>query len=152
MKREWLDNPFWENPEKTVMKAILKTTDDQDRVTHQVMTIQKTAPNDPEDINPDWIEIMDQIGLDKIDSNTEERATILLKEQELKELQEENKKKSEKLSELFNIKLEAFDIEEVKNSTNKELKTRLRRAKSKVEVNVYAMMIIMEAIQNESKE
>lgn len=151
MKREWLDNPFWDNPEKTLIKAILKTTDSQGRVTHQVITLQEKNPDDPSDFNPDWKEVVEQIGIDKIDQNTLDREENRKREEEAKLAKEEQLKKADHLQRLFKLKLEAFEIEEVKNSNNRELKGKLRRAKSSIEVNIFAMMIVMEAMDNDNK-
>lgn len=149
MKREWLDNPFWENETHTVMKAILRMEDeDSGRVTTQVMTIEKGSEEDP---NPDWQEVIDQIGVEKIDANTNERFTRLAQEEEARRLREQEVEQAKKLEQLFNAKLQAFEIDEVKHSTNRALKARLRRAKTIIEVNVYAMMIVMESIEDESQ-
>jgi len=43
--------------------------------------------------------------------------------------------------------LEIFETEEIKNSKNRKLKGKLRRAKSKIEVNLYAMMLLQEVLE-----
>jgi hypothetical protein len=57
--------------------------------------------------------------------------------------------RARKLEELFNYKLEVFETEEIKNSKNRKLKSKLRRAKSKIEVNLYAMMLLKEVLEPE---
>ena len=69
------------------------------------------------------------------------------------EAEVEKQKKSEeararKLEELFKYKLETFEIEEIKESKNRVLKSKLRRSKSIPEVNLYAMMIVKESIED----
>ena len=54
--------------------------------------------------------------------------------------------RARKLEELFNYKLEIFETEEIKNSKNRKLKSKLRRAKSKVEVNLFAMLLLKEEL------
>ena len=54
-------------------------------------------------------------------------------------------RKAAKLKELFTIKLEAFEIEEVKNSDNKDLRSRIRKSTSAVEISACVAMIMMEA-------
>ena len=44
---------------------------------------------------------------------------------------------------LFNAKAEAFDMDVVKNSTNREIKNKIRRASSIMEVSVYTAMLHM---------
>jgi len=67
---------------------------------------------------------------------------------------EENQKKAEEAREvhinrvkqetLFEMKLEAFEIETIKNSKNKELKKCIRKAKTLIEVQAYSTMILQE--------
>ena len=60
--------------------------------------------------------------------------------------------KARKMEELFNYKMEAFEGEEIKNCKNRKLKSKLRRAKSKIEVDLYAMMVLQEHLADEEKE
>ena len=43
-----------------------------------------------------------------------------------------------------------FEIEEIKESTNRKLKSKIRKAKNQVEMTAYATMLLME-IMNESE-
>ena len=63
-----------------------------------------------------------------------------------KKLEHERAKKLEKL---FEYKLETFEIPEIQMSKNRLLKSKLRRSKSIPEVNLYAMMIVKESLQDE---
>lgn len=150
MNKTWLDNPFWLNPDKTQLKAIMKIEGDDGVHTTQVMTVpQLDKDGNP---NPDFDDIISQVGEEKINNNTDERENRHRKEKEAKRLREADHDKSKKLETLFEAKLEAFEIPEIKNSKNRELKTSLRRSKSIVEVNIYSMMIVMEYIENEKTE
>jgi hypothetical protein len=146
MKREWKDNAFWDNEEKTQIKAILEIVADDGVKTSQVMTIRN------DNNNPDWKEVLDVIGEDVLNKNTEDRKEKKFKEEEALKLREQDIKLAKKLEDLFEAKLEAFNVEEIKKSTNRDLKSRLRRSKSIYEVNLYATMIMMESIENESGE
>ena len=44
---------------------------------------------------------------------------------------------------LFAAKLEAFEIEEVKNSKNRELKSKIRKAKTILEVTAFTAAVIL---------
>jgi len=149
MERQWKDNPFWDNEEKTRLKAILVITDDNGQTTSQVVTVNKFNGGV---INDDWIDILETIGEDKIDANTLGRINKRKEEEEARRLKEKDIENSKKLEKLFEAKLQAFEIEEIKNSTNRDIKSKLRRSKSMVEVNLYAMMILMEAIENETQD
>lgn len=144
MERQWKDNPFWDNEDKTAVKAILQLTE-EGKTTSQVLTVKKY---NGDDINPDWADIMDTVGEELIDKNTKERIEKKAKEKEAHKLRNADIENSKRLEKLFEAKLEAFEIDEIKKSTNRELKTRLRRSKSLVEVNLYSMMIMMEEIEN----
>jgi len=146
MIRKWQDNAFWENNTKTRVTGILVVEEEDGKTTSNVVHVSPGVNND----NPDWIELMDQVGEEKITQNTEERLNRKKREREAQELKEKERAHARNLQELFNAKLAAFEVDEIKQSKNRALKSRLRRAKSIVEVNVYAMMIVMEQLENES--
>ena len=91
------------------------------------------------------------MGEELINKNTEER--IVRKENEKKEehLKKEEHAKARKLEELFSYKMEAFEVEEIKSCKDRKLKAKLRRAKSKIEVDLYAMMILQKHLEEEEK-
>jgi hypothetical protein len=53
---------------------------------------------------------------------------------------------------LFNYKLEAFEVEQIKNSKNTELKRMIRKSKSIIEVQAYATILIMKELENATEE
>lgn len=148
MIREWEKNAFWENPENKILKAILTITNDVGVKTTQQVTVAEKAFNGDE--NPDFKEIMEQVGLEIIDKNTKERADRRDLQMSMEKKRRDDAQKAKDLEQLFESKLKAFEIEEVKKSNNRALKTKLRRAKSKIEVNIYTMMIVMEEMSNET--
>ena len=64
--------------------------------------------------------------------------------QKVRARKEEDRIKSEERELLFRAKAQALQIEEVKNSTNKELTQRLRRAVNIIEVQALATTILIE--------
>ena len=148
--RKWMDNAFWETDEKQMLNCILEMEDDVGRVTRQVMKLRKT--DDEGNDNPDFIEVVDQLGEELITTNTNERNVRKKREaEEVKQRQLEHAK-ARKLEQLFNYKLEAFEIDDIKNSKNRQLKSKLRRAKNRVEVDLYAIMIVMEEMKKREEE
>jgi hypothetical protein len=147
MKIRWHNDSFWDNEDKTRAKAIRIITDDEGRETNTVMTINKLNPDGSP--NPDWDSLMEEVGVDTIDKFSEERLKRHEDERKAHEQQHTDRKNAELLEKLFNAKLEAFEIQDIKDSKNRDLKRRLRRAKSLTEVNLYAMMIVKESIENE---
>lgn len=148
--KKWLDNAFWETEEKEMLNCILEIRDDVDRVHRSVMKIKKYKDDGSE--NPDFIEVVDALTEKLIDDNTEERRKRKQAEREEKQQREIEHAKARKLEKLFEYKLEAFEVEEIKNSKNRQLKSKLRRAKNKVEVDLYAMMILMEELKKKEEE
>ena len=72
-------------------------------------------------------------------------------EREAREQRRLEKEKADELQRLFEAKIKAFEIDDIKNSKNRALKAKLRKAKNLVEVNIYSMMIVMEELENGSE-
>ena len=63
---------------------------------------------------------------------------------------QEQKQKAEQqareLEVLFDAKIKVLEVEQIKNTTNKTLKSKLRRSKNLIELNMYAQLILMEEL------
>ena len=147
--RRWLDNAFWETEEKKQLNCILEIQDDAGRVTRQVMLLNKTdAEGNP---NPDFDEVVEALTEEVIDKETEDRVVRKKAEKEEHIQREKEHAKARKLEKLFNYKLEAFEVEDIKNSTNRKLKGKLRRAKSRIEVDMWSIMILQEQLNKDTE-
>lgn len=146
--RKWADDSFWESYDQNRITSILTTVDDEGRETKQQLTVSRFDPEG--NPNPDFQEILDQVGEEKISENTTARNERKVKERELQHQKKLEREKADKLQRLFEYKIEAFEIDSIKNSKNRALKSKLRKAKNIVEVNIFSMMIVMEEINNES--
>jgi hypothetical protein len=151
--KKWLDNAFWETDEKHQLNCILELEDDVGRVTRQVMKLNRTDKEG----NPNSMfdEVLGELGEEVIDNNTQERKDRKNAEKEEKKQRDVEHKKARKLEELFNYKLSVFEVDEIKNSKNRKLKGKLRRAKSEVEVQLWAIEIMRESLaesENGGKE
>jgi len=142
--RKWLDNAFWHNDEKEIAEAILVITDDEGRNINQVVTVRKFDQN--ENINPDWEELISQVSVEQIDKNTAERKERKEKEAEIHAQRKKAEEQARELEQLFDAKIKILEIDQIKNTENKELKSKLRRAKNVVEMNLYAQLIMMEEL------
>ena len=138
--RKWLDNAFWETEEKKQLNCILEIKDDAGRVTRQVMLLNRT--DDEGNPNPDFDDVVASLTEEVIDKETENRNVRKKAEKEEHIQREKEHRKARKLEKLFNYKLEAFEVEDIKNSTNRKLKGKLRRAKSRIEVDMWSIMIL----------
>lgn len=139
-----MNHAFWENYQKDRITGILVIKGSNGKETTQQLTISKFAEDGS--VNPDFQEIVDQLGTDRIDENTNNRARRKAVEAKQRYLREQHKKKQAQLAELFDAKLQAFEIEEIKNSTNRELKAKIRKSKNILELQIYAQMLLREEL------
>lgn len=131
-------NPRWLNVEKTHVMC---------EFSYEGGPVVTAAIMDTKEGNPDWAEIMSSFTQEEIDANT----TNIIKNDQEKRLEQENKNKQRREEQkqtmkneaLFAAKLEAFEIEQVKNSKNRKLKTSIRKAQSIIEVNAYTTILLM---------
>ncbi len=149
MKKEWR-HPFWENYQKDRITCKLVITHENGEVTSSTSTVSKYDKNGK--ITKDYNDVIAATPVEKINKNTEER------EQRHKDNRLNDKRKhaereaARKLEQLFNAKLEVFEIESIKNSTNRKAKSKIRRSKNQYEMMAYAIMLIQEEdAKNESK-
>lgn len=135
MAREII-NPRWGNTEKTQVIAKFRYDDGRELIA-SITNIDGQAPN------PDWVEVMETFGEAEIDRITAEdlEGHVLRKQQRLEQRQL-NIERMQKEA-LFNVKAEAFDMDVVKNSTNRDIKNKIRRASTITEVYTYTALLHM---------
>lgn len=147
-ERKWLDNAFWETPRKQVLNCISEeVVDGKDR--RQVYKLDKFRDDGTE--CPMFKEVVEYLGEDVIERSTAKRYEQKAREAELEKQRKLEQANAKKLEKLFEYKLETFEIPEIKESKNRALKSKLRRSKSIPEVNLWAMVIVKEALDNEEK-
>jgi len=147
-RKQWMDNAFWESDEKKELNCILELEDDVGRVTRQQMFLLRHDKDGSE--NELFSEVVDALGEDAIDKETTDRVIRKKAEAEEEKMRDEEHNKARKLEKLFNYKMEAFEVDEIKNSKNRKLKAKLRRAKSKIEVDMYSIMILQDQLEAET--
>ena len=138
-----IKNPWWGNEEKTIVRCQFFMENGE---------ILEASVSDTEEGNPDWYEIMETFGVEDIDKRTQ--AFIDTHEEQHRKEKEWKKDQQErqKSDALFAVKLEAFEMDLIKNSKNRELKSMIRKAKSIMEVTVYAGVLVMKELELETKE
>jgi len=146
MARKWLDNAFWETPKKQILNAISEEEIDNRQI-RQVHKLNKL--NDDGTENELFNEVIAFLGEEKIDESSKKRLEKKQAEAELEKSKKLEHERAKKLEKLFEYKLETFEITEIKESKNRLLKSKLRRSKSIPEVNLYAMMIVKDALEDE---
>jgi len=147
--RKWLDNAFWETPQKQILNAISETTEGNKDV-RQVHKINKLNEDGTE--NELFNEVVEFLGEDLIDESSKRRLEKKQAEAEMEKEKQLEQERAKKLEKLFEYKLETFEVPEIKESKNRLLKSKLRRSKSIPEVNLYAMMIVKDTIDNAESE
>ena len=142
VKRTWMKDAFWETPSKELLNCISEHKEGF----KDVRQVHKLKRGDPL-----FDECVEALTEKHINVNTDRRVDKKFKEQEQKRQLELNRRKAQKLEQLFNYKLEIFEVEDIKESRNRILKSKLRRSKSIPEVNLYAMMILQDKLENETE-
>lgn len=138
--RQYQSNAFWEKEDRSQLKCIAVIKKPEGGRKSQVMTFTKLNPDGTP--NPRYAEVVQLFGVESIDKNTRERNERKEKENREKKAVEDQKRKSKELEHLFNLKLQAFEIEEVKNSSDRNLRARMRRAKNVMELQALTALTI----------
>lgn len=148
MKKEW-KSPFWETAAKDRITVRLNITHDDGSFSTSVARVSKFDENG--NITSDYNEILEQNELKAIDEFTEERLERHRQEREAKVKKQEERNEAKRLEDLFNAKLATFEIPEIKESTNRKMKAKIRKSKNQVEMQAYATILLME-IMNEQAD
>ena len=137
-KKKYL-NPYWSNKENRHLIVTIEQSNGQT----SMASIQ-----DSDGTNPDMKAVLEQYTEDEIDDNTKKgldrRNENIKRQMERRESQAARGRQEM----LFNCKLEAFEIDTIKNSKNIELKRMIRKSKSIMEVQAYATILLMKDLEN----
>ena len=140
--KEWQDNAFWHTDQKDIAEAILLIRDDAGREITQCLTIKKLDELGAQ--NPDFTDLLNAVGEEKIDANTKARADKKAQTKEQEHVRKKAEDQARELERLFDAKIKMLDIECISSTKNKTLKSKLRRSKNIIELNMYAQLIMME--------
>lgn len=138
-RQRTFQEPYWVNDNKK--SVVVKIIYDDNVI--------DTAHINREADNPDWQELLNTFSLQDIDESTKKLDEQL---DEQRRMREEAKKDFEQRAEgdtIFAAKLAIFEIEEIKNSKNRTLKSKIRKAKSVAEAQLYASVLIMKEMDDE---
>ena len=137
-KKKYL-NPYWSNKENRHLIVTIEQSNGQT----SMASIQ-----DSDGTNPDMKAVLEQYTEDEIDDNTKKGLDI--RNENIKRQMERRESQAVRGRQemLFNCKLEAFEIDAIKNSKNTELKRMIRKSKSVMEVQAYATILLMKELEN----
>lgn len=138
MKRE-IKDVRWANDSKSMIFCKFHYEDGR---------ILEAFISDTKEGNPDWKEIMDSFGVEVLNKNTDEYLSEINKKIELDEQRKKELEENAKNEILFNAKLDSFAIEEIKNSNNTFLKSKIRKAKNIMEVQSYTTILLMKELES----
>jgi len=135
-------HPYWSNKEAKHIVVVLEY-DDGRKATASVQDMDGT--------NPDYKAILEEFGVEQLDKNTEEG--IRRRDEGIKKRlqRKETEAVRAKQEQLFGAKLQAFEIDAIKDSSNIELKRLIRKAKSPMEVQAYTTILLMESLDEQNK-
>ena len=131
------EDPYWSHKEAKHLIVTLVYPNDR-KATASIMH------NDGK--NPDYKAVLEQFGEEAIDANTAEgvrRRDDHIKKRLQRKESEAVRRKQEML---FGSKLEAYEIPLIKNSGNNEMKKLIRKAKSPLEVQTLASILLKEEL------
>ena len=137
-------NPVWNNKAMRSLHCDILSNGEY------MPCVVNAGPADEGFVNKDFDAILEIFGEEVIDANTaeieEEKKLQADKHEEQKQVHL-NRMKQEAL---FNAKLEAFEIDLIKNSEDKVLKKKIRQAKTIIEVTAWTTILLQSEHLNES--
>lgn len=134
-----IENPYWANKEKQHVIAEFVYPDTGKRVTASIMN---------DGTNRDFEELLKKYSVEQIDANTKKRLDD--RNEQIKHNIERQKVDRTRMQQeqLFAAKLDAFEIDAVKASKNRDLKSKIRKAKNIMEVTAYTVMLLQQEEAN----
>lgn len=134
-----IENPYWANKEKQHVIAEFFYPDTGKRVTASIMN---------DGTNRDYEELMKKYSVEQIDANSKKRVDD--RNERIKQNIERQKVDRTRMQQeqLFAAKLDAFEIDVIKSSKNRELKSKIRKAKNIMEVTAYTVMLLQQEEAN----
>lgn len=135
----YLDNAYWELDDRSAVKCIRMTTLPDGKRQKDVLMFNKLRQDGT--IDPHYKEVVDQWGIEHIDKNTAERKEKKERERREKQAVQDQQRKTRELEILFNTKLQAFELDEIKNCDDRELRSKMRKAKNIFELNALGALI-----------
>lgn len=138
MKKKIL-NPYWGDDAHTQIVCEFKYEDGR------IVTASITNTEDGEDNNPDWDQVFEEHSEADIDKRTEKNLNDKHESETNMLIKMKDDKEKKKNEDIFQAKIDAFQIEEVKSSKDRAMKAKIRKAKTLIEVVAYSTILIMEA-------
>ena len=133
MKRT-IVNPHWINNARTVLMADFHYDDGR---------IVSATISESDRSNPDLAEIKSKFTEEDLEKNTRKKIQKLAQEQEEEKQKQQAAEDRRNQEELFAVKLKIFEIDTVKNSANRKLKSQIRKSKTGLEAQAWAAALLL---------
>ena len=130
---------YYGNDKKTLLFFVLRHPDGPQGQpgptdTHQ---IHKTKEHEPA-----WHWVHKLVGQESINRNTKKEIDRLDKMRKKEEVADKDRMHKMDQEKLFQAKIDAFEMDVIRNTTNREMKSKIRRSKSIMELTAYVGAII----------
>ncbi len=145
----YMDNAFWERDDKSLIKCIRITKLPTGQEKKDILSVPRERTNGT--LNPQYDEVIEALTMEGIDKSHQERLTRKAMEKQQAQVIDTQNRKADQIEDLFTLKLKAFEIETIKMSTNRHLRSRLRRAQNEIELNAISTLLIGEELGYFSK-
>lgn len=155
MKRIKIKDPVWANQLKDRIIYLSEYEDDSGAI-HIVEDSVNMYPDGNGVVHEDWQLIMSEFGVDQLDANLQ---AISARQARLNSMgrpggqdeaaaEDELVKKNREQEELFKAKLEAFEMDIIKTSKDREIKAKIRKATTKTQVYSFIALAMLKAQQD----
>lgn len=137
--KKTIKNPHWINNARTVLSVEFHYDDGR---------VMSAVVNGDDVNNVDLKQVLAEFTSEQLEENTRKAIAKQNRDREAIEKKEAAEKDRQRQEALFALKLKAFEVEAVKNTPEKKLKSALRRAKSDIEVFAFASAIIIKDFES----
>jgi hypothetical protein len=143
-------DPVWgDNSKNSVLVTIITETEDGN-------ILVQDASVSKDESNPDWQAIVKEYEETGIDNNTKavvalNKENIIAKTAAQKEERASSLERG-KQEKLFETKLAIFEIENIKNSKDRKIKSLIRKAPTEIEAMAYATALLLNVINETPKQ
>jgi len=137
--KKTIKNPHWINNARTVLSVEFHYDDGR---------VMSAVVNGDDVNNVDLKQVLAEFTPEQLEDNTRKAIAKQNRDREAIEKKEAAEKDRQRQEALFALKLKAFEVEAVKNTPEKKLKSALRRAKSDIEVFAFASAIIIKDFES----
>jgi len=137
--KKTIKNPHWINNARTVLSVEFHYDDGR---------VMSAVVNGDDVNNVDLKQVLAEFTPEQLEDNTRKAIAKQNRDREAIEKKEAAEKDRQRQEALFALKLKAFEVQAVKNTPEKKLKSALRRAKSDIEVFAFASAIIIKDFES----